>query len=363
MAKRTPLYEKHLEYGAKIVEFAGFLMPIQYTGIIDEVLRVRKGVGVFDVSHMGEIEIKGPDALEFVNYITTNDASKLELFQVQYSAMCYPDGGIVDDLLVYRLPDKFLLVVNAANTEKDYEWIKENKRGNVEIENTSDRTFQLAIQGPLSERVMKKLVKEPIEELGYYRATEVEIEGKKYLLSRTGYTGEDGFELYGDPEEACKIWDRIMELGKDENIGPCGLGARDTLRLEMKYCLYGNDITRDTTPLEAGLSWITKFNKGDFIGREALLRQKEEGIKRKLVGFEMKGKGIPRHGYAIYKGDERIGEVTSGTYSPTLEKGIGMGYVRIEDSKPGTEIEVDIRGRREPAVIIKPPFWKNASHK
>jgi|UniRef100_A0A7V3VTR6 aminomethyltransferase len=362
MAKKTPFYEKHIENNAKIVEFAGFLMPIQYEGIIPEHETVRNNVGVFDVSHMGEIEITGQDRIKFANYITTNDVSKLALNQVQYSTMLYPDGGIVDDLLVYNLKDRILLVVNAANTTKDFEWILQNKRFDVNIKNLSDEIGQLAIQGPKSEPLMQKIVNINLADLKYYWAIETEIKGISVLLSRTGYTGEDGFEVYMDAKEGPKIWDIIFEAGKEFGLKPIGLGARDTLRFEMRYCLYGNDIDKTTNPLEAGLGWIVKFDKGDFIGKDALLKIKGVGIKRKLVGFEVIEKGIPRPHQKIFADNQEIGFVTSGTFSPSLKKGIGMGYVLQSFSEPGTRFKVMAK---EPidVEVIKGPFYKNASHK
>jgi len=364
MSKKTELYDEHVEHGGKMIEFAGFLMPIQYrNGIFSEVKRVRQTVGLFDVSHMGEIEIKGKDALRFINYITINDAFQLEEYQVQYSAMCYENGGIVDDLLVYRLPDSYLLVVNASNTNKDFEWVNKNKKGDVEILNITDSITQLAVQGPVAEKVVQKLMDIDLSIMEFYRATESRISGIDSLLSRTGYTGEDGFEMYIKNENAKKLWNNIFDVGKEFNIEPIGLGARDLLRLEMKYCLYGNDIDKSTTPLEAGLSWITKLNKENFIGRDSLITQKEKGTKRMLVCFEMKEKGIPRHNYEIVKDGNRIGFVTSGNYSPSVNKFIGLGYIKKPFHKSGTEIEIDIRGEKKDAVVVKPPFYKNATHR
>jgi aminomethyltransferase len=363
MVKKTSLYEEHIRFGAKIVEFAGFLMPIQYTkGILSEVKRVRKTVGVFDVSHMGEVEVRGKDALDFVNYLTVNDASTLKEFQVQYSAMCYEDGGIVDDLLVYRLPDRYFLVVNAANTKKDHEWIVKNKRGDVEIENISDSITQIAIQGPEAEKVMQRVTNFDLREMKFYWSTETKVAGIECILSRTGYTGEDGFEIYVK-REGERLWKEVFKAGEELEIEPVGLGSRDLLRLEMKYCLYGNDIDKTTTPLEAGLSWITKLDKGDFIGKGALLKQKEEGTKRRLVCFEMGEKGMPRPHYEIFKGETKVGSVTSGNFSPSVNKFIGLGYIDKPFHKSGTEISIDIRGKRKRAVVVKPPFYKNASHK
>jgi len=362
MLKKTPFYEMHIKNGAKIVEFANFLMPLQFEGIIPEHLTVRNGVGVFDVSHMGEIEITGPGRIEFANYITTNDVSKLQLNQVQYSTMLYPDGGIVDDLLVYNLKDRILLVVNAANTEKDFSWILKNKKFDVEIRNISDEIGQLAIQGPKSEIVLQRIVKFNLADLKYYWATETEINGVDVLLSRTGYTGEDGFEIYIDARYGEKIWEIIFEAGKDFGIKPIGLGARDTLRFEMRYCLYGNDIDQTTNPLEAGLGWVVKLNKGDFIGREALLKIKEAGLKRKLVGFEALGRGIPRPHLKIFNGNKEVGFVTSGTFSPSLKKGMGMGYVELPFSEPNTKLKVLAKEPVE-VIVISGPFYKYGTHK
>jgi aminomethyltransferase len=361
--RRTPFYEKHKALGARIVEFAGFEMPIQFTSIIDEHLAVRSNVGVFDVSHMGEIEIRGPDALSFVNYITINDASQLELWQVQYSALCYPDAGLVDDLLVYRLPDRYVLVVNAANIEKDYEWIVANKRGNVEIRNNSYETGQLAIQGPNAESVVQQVTDLALSEMPYYWAAATKAAGADVLISRTGYTGEDGFEIYMDARDGSLVWDALFSAGRDRGIKPIGLGARDTLRLEMKYCLYGSDMDQTTSPLEAGLAWITKLEKEEFIGQEALIRQKEEGVQRRLVAFEMQGHEIPRPGFDIFVEEKSVGRVTSGTFSPSLRKGIGLGYVDRPHTKSGTLLSVMVRGRAAAAQIVKPPFYKHGTHR
>ncbi len=364
MSKKTAIYDEHIKLGAKIVEFAGFLMPIQYKdGIFSEVKRVRQTVGLFDVSHMGEVVIKGKNALAFINYITINDASQLDEYQVQYSAMCYEDGAIVDDLLVYRLPDRYLFVVNASNTDKDFEWILKNKAGEVEISNISDSITQLAVQGPVAEKVVQKLTDYELSNMEFYWSTETKVSGVDSILSRTGYTGEDGFEMYAKYKGGLKLWNDILNAGEEFDIEPVGLGARDLLRLEMKYCLYGNDINKSTTPLEAGLSWITKLDKENFIGKEALLKQKEEGIKRRLVCFEMVEKGMPRHHYEILKDGKKIGFVTSGNFSPSVNKFIGLGYIDVPFHKSGTDILVDIRGEKKEAVVVKPPFYKNASHK
>ncbi len=361
MGKKTPLFEAHKKLGARIVDFAGFDMPLQYTGIMKEHQWVRSHAGLFDVSHMGEIEVRGTRALDFVSYVTSNDPSALEVFQVQYSAFPTPQGTIVDDLLVYRLPDHFLLVVNASNIEKDYSWLLEHKFEGVEIINKSDEVAELALQGPESEAVLQPLVDFNLSDLKYYWSVKTRILGKDALISRTGYTGEDGFEIYLEPEHIEEVFFKLLE---DERVKPAGLGARDTLRLEMGYCLYGNDIDETTNLLEAGLGWITKLNKPDFIGKEALLKIKSEGLKRKRVGFEAKEpRDIPRHGYKIFHNQEEIGVVTSGTYSPSLKKGIGMGYVAKEIAKPGNTIQVDIRGKLSDMEIVKLPFYKSGSIK
>lgn len=339
-----------------MVEFAGFYMPIQYAGILEEHKRVRTTAGVFDVSHMGEIEIRGPRALEMVNRITINDAGKLSVNQAQYSAMCYEDGGIVDDLLVYHRGDHYLLVVNAANTDKDFAWILRHKIPGTEIENISERITQLAVQGKAALPTLQKLTDVDLSQIKFYWFTEGKLAGVEMIISATGYTGEPGFELYFDRVHSETVWHRIFEAGKEFDIAPIGLGARDSLRLEKKYCLYGNDIDQTTNPLEAGLGWITKLEKGDFIGREALLKIKEAGLKRKLVGFEVEGKIIPRHGYPVQKSGQAVGQVTSGAYSPILEKNIGLAYVKTEFANPGEAIEIEARGKTVPAKIVKTPF-------
>lgn len=357
MLKKTPFYDMHVKNKGKIVEFAGYLMPVQFEGIVPEHNAVRSSVGVFDVSHMGEVEIRGKDRLKFVNYLTTNNASDLALNQVQYSTMLYPEGGIVDDLLVYNLYRRMFLVVNAANTDKDYKWIVDNKKFDVGITNSSDDIGQLAIQGPKSEPVMQKLFDFDLSELKYYWATEVRMTEVSMVLSRTGYTGEDGFEIYLDKKHAAQVWDAVFEAGKEFGIKPIGLGARDTLRVEMRYCLYGNDIDKTTNPLAAGLAWIVKFDKEDFIGKENLLKLKEAGIRRKLVGFKAIDKEIPRSHQEIHNEDRKIGFVTSGTFSPTLKKGIGIGYVEKPYDKTGTKLKV--LGKKPIDVeIIKGPFYK-----
>ncbi len=361
---KTPFYTKHLENNGRMVEFAGHLLPLQFKGIISEHLRVRKTVGVFDVSHMGRFEITGKDAFEFVNYVTTNDVLSLAPFQVQYSVFCLPNGGIVDDLLVYNLSDYIMLVPNGANREKDFNWLLNNKKGDVEI---VDRTFdiaQLAVQGPKAESVLQKIVNIDLSKIKFYWSARTQLADVNILVSRTGYTGEDGFELYFDAKYAEKVWDVIFQTGQEYEIEPCGLGARDSLRLEMKYCLYGNDIDETTNPLEAGLGFVTKLNKQrPFIGQDALIKIKENGIKRKLIGFEMNDDAIARPHYEIMKDGKPLGKVTSGIFSPSLNKGIGLGYVPTEYSQIGTILEINIRNKVSKATVVETPFYKSGSRK
>jgi aminomethyltransferase len=362
MLRRTPLFDEHVKLGAKIVPFGGFEMPLQYSSIIEEHRWVRKSVGIFDVSHMGEIIIKGPDALEFVSYITSNDPSKLEIMEAQYSALPTEKGTIVDDLLVYRLEDHFMLVVNASNIEKDFNWILNHKRGNVEIINMSYEIGEVAFQGPKAEEVLQRIVDGDLSQIKYYWSARVNILGKEVLISRTGYTGEDGFEIYTDNKHIVEIFRKLLEFPE---VKPAGLGARDSLRLEMGYCLYGNDIDETTNLIEAGLKWITKLEKPDFIGKEALVEIDQKGVSRKRVGFVVKESGnIPRHGYKIFdEAGNEIGVVTSGNISPSLNVPIGMGYVMKDYSKAGTQIFVEIRGKKVPAEIVKLPFYKEGSVK
>lgn len=360
-AKRTPLYPVHIEAGARMVPFAGWEMPVQYRGVLEEHRAVRTRVGLFDVSHMGELEVVGKRALDFVQYVTCNDASRLTPGRAQYSGLMTPRGTFVDDLLVHMFSqERYLLVVNAANKDKDYAYLCAQAPAfdDVEVYDRSADYAQLAIQGPLAEKVLQKLTSRNLAEIKYYRFVEGDVAGVPAIIARTGYTGEDGFEVYVAPEAAVKLWRAVMEAGAEFEIQPCGLGARDTLRFEACMPLYGNDIDDTTTPLEAGLDWIVKFEKGPFLGREALLHQKAAGIKRKLVGFEMVGKGIPRHGYAIFDATREVGFVTSGTMSPTFGKPLGLGYVPVELSAPGNEIFVDIRGQKVPARVIPTPFYR-----
>lgn len=364
MEKKTPFYERIVAAGGRMVPFAGYLMAVQFEGLIAEHTRVRCGVGVFDVSHMGRVEVKGPGSLDYLQNLVTNDVASLDLCQALYTVMCYPDGGIVDDLLIYRLADHYLVVINAANNQKDQEWMGGQAEGyDVEIEDKTAEIAQLAVQGPKSEQVLGKLIPDDLSCIEFYRGLETELAGVKMFCSRTGYTGEDGFELYFPAEHAQKVWDELFKAGEPEGIGPVGLGARDTLRLEMKYALYGNDIDKTTNPIEAGLSWVVKFDKGEFIARDVLLKEKEEKPSRRLVCLEVRGSGIPRPHDAILSEGDELGHVTSGTFSPSLKKGIALGYVRKGFTKSGTEVNIQTRRGLVTAVIVKPPFYKEASHK
>ena len=360
--KTTPFTETHIALGAKMHEFAGYNMPIEYSGIIDEHMTVCNGVGVFDVSHMGEFWVKGPNALEFLQQVTSNNVAILPIGKAQYTCFPNEEGGIVDDLIVYHYEEnKYLLVVNAANIDKDWAWCTSHNSVGAELENSSDRMAQLAIQGPKATEVLQRLTPVNLAEIPYYAFAVGEFAGcKEVIISNTGYTGAGGFELYFYPEDGQKIWNAIFEAGAPEGIKPIGLGARDTLRLEMGFCLYGNDLSDTTSPLEAGLGWITKFAEGkNFTARAILEKQKAEGITRKLVAFELVDRGIPRHGYKLVNAEgEEIGEVTSGTMSPTRKIGIGMGYVAKPYTAIDSEIFIDVRGRKLKAKVVKAPFRK-----
>jgi aminomethyltransferase len=365
MLKRTPLYDEHQKRNAKLIDFGGFEMPVQYNGIRQEHQAVRKHAGLFDVSHMGEFFVSGPHALKLIQKVTINDASKLVPGKAQYTAMCYDDGGIADDLLVYMLEDEhYMLVVNASNIEKDLEWITKQNSMNAVITNRSEEIALLALQGPESAEILKKVTDTAVDELAFYTFRTGAVAGERdIIISATGYTGEKGFELYIDRKKADPVivWQKLMEAGTDYNLEPAGLGARDTLRLEMGYALYGNDITKDTTPLEARMGWLTKFDKGDFIGKDVLLKEKDNGIKRKLMGFEMsEPRKVPRAGYEISdENGNNIGFVTSGTQSISLNTGIGMGYIQTEKAVEGETIYINIRKKRAKASVTKPPFYKN----
>ncbi len=357
--KKVPLNDLHEELGAKMIPFAGYNMPVRYSSDKEEHLTVRNGVGVFDVSHMGEFILKGPEALSLIQWVSSNDASKLVDGQAQYSCMPNDQGGIVDDLLVYKLKDEeYMLVVNASNIEKDWNWIRSQNRWGVEMENISDEIVLLAVQGPKAVATLQKLTESDLNEVKFYTFLKGTLAGKEMIISATGYTGSGGFELYINKEDAEVVWNKVFEAGEEFEIKPIGLGARDTLRLEKGFCLYGNDITDQTSPLEAGLGWVTKFTK-EFVNSESLSQQKAEGIDRKLVGFQMIDRGIPRQGYELTDANgEVIGEVTSGTMAPSLNVGIGLGYVTKSLSVPGTEIFVKIRNKSLRAGIVKPPFLK-----
>ena len=356
--KRTAFYEIHKSLGAKIVEFAGFEMPVQYSGITEEHMSVRNSVGVFDVSHMGEFQVRGKDALPFLQRVTVNDVAKLTEGRVQYSAMCYDNGGIVDDLLVYNAGDHYMLVVNASNITKDFAWLQSQVKGDVKMTDASDDFSLLAIQGPKSSDTLQKLTSVALANLEYYHFTRGTVAGVPMIISRTGYTGELGFEIYfeSSPSTGKKIWDAVFEAGKSYNIAPIGLGARDTLRLEMGFCLYGNDIDQTTHPIEAGLGWITKLDKGEFNGKGPMLKAKQEGLKRRLVGLSLPEKNIARHGYPVTMNGSTIGQITSGTFSPSLQKSIAMGYVSAQYAEPGGGISVAIRDKNVAGTVVKIPF-------
>ncbi len=358
--QQTPLYETHKALGGKIIDFAGWALPVQYEGIIEEHEAVRQAAGIFDVSHMGEVTIKGPEAQKFVQYLVTNDISKLNPNQVIYTMMCYEDGGVVDDLLVYHLDDNdYYLVINASNVEKDYEWmLKQSASFDCELENISHEIGEVAIQGPHAQAILQKQVAVNLDHIGFfYCQPDIMVDGVKCLISRTGYTGEDGFEVYAKADEIVKVWKALMEAGEDLGLKPAGLGARDTLRFEANLPLYGNEISESITPLEAGLGFFVKLDKDQFIGKEALQKQKEAGLKRKIVGFEME-KGIPRHGYDVLSEGKVIGMVTTGYFSPTLKKNIGLALIESEYAKMGNALDIQIRKRVLPATIVSKRFYQ-----
>ena len=355
--KNTILYDSHVHLGAKLVPFAGYMMPVAYSeGIQSEYFSIRENVGLFDVSHMGEFYIYGEHATKFLDYLTLNNVSKLKIGDAQYSAMCNNEGGIIDDLILYKKNNGYLMVVNASNITKNYDWVCKNIIKGVKIDNLSNKLSLIALQGPSSRDILSKLTKINLH-LPFYSFKEGLIHQYQVMLSRTGYTGELGFEIYGDDNSILNIWNRLIDYG----VKPAGLAARDILRMEMKYCLYGNDINNTTNPLEAGIGWIIDFSKNNFIGREALIKTKTKGISKNLVAFLMEERGIPRKGYEIFVEDKKIGEVTSGTQSPLLKKGIGLGYIKIPYNKINQQIFICIRNKLIKAKIIKAPFIKSAS--
>lgn len=356
--KKTSLNGVEKELGGKMVDFGGWELPVQFTGILEEHGAVRTRVGIFDVSHMGEVTVKGPDALKLLQQTTCNDVSKLENGRIHYNGLLYPTAGFVDDILIYRnAADDYFVVVNASNTDKDFEWLRDSAKGmDAEVRNVSADYAQLAIQGPNAEALLQPMTDVGLSQMKYYRFGTGKVDGVEAIVSRTGYTGEDGFEVYVSPDHAPRIMRKIIEAGAK----PCGLGARDTLRLEAKMALYGNDIDHSTTPLEADLGWIVKIEKGDFNGRDVLQREKSEGVRRKLVGFGMVDRGIARHGYPIVDGSSEIGAVTSGTHSPTLKKAIGLAYLPADKTAPGSEFAVLIRGKETRARVVPTPFYKRA---
>lgn len=361
MIRQTPLYETHVKYGGRMVEFGGWSLPVQYSGIKEEHQGVRNKAGLFDVSHMGEVAVKGPDALAFLQKLVTNDVSRLAKNQVQYTPMCYVDGGTVDDLLIYKFDEQeYLLVINAANTEKDLEWMLANSQEfHVELINMSDKTAQLALQGPLAVSILEKLTENSLRDLKYYWfIPEVIVAGKRVLVSRTGYTGEDGFEIYCQPKDASSIWEALMEIGKPLGLLPAGLGCRDTLRFEACFPLYGHELSADISPLEAGLAPFVKIEKGDFNGSEVLKIQRENGVKQKIVGFSLIERGVARAQYPVLLDDCPIGIVTTGSYSPTLDKNLGLALIKTEHGKLGQRLEIEIRGKKVSAEVIAKPFYR-----
>ncbi|CAM4126861.1 glycine cleavage system protein T [Bacillus manliponensis] len=361
--QRTPLYDVYAKYGAKTIDFGGWELPVQFSSIKEEHEAVRSAAGLFDVSHMGEVEVKGPDSLAFLQRMMTNDVSILKVGGAQYTAMCYEDGGTVDDLLIYKRDEEdYLLVINASNIEKDYEWLASHVEGNVTVTNVSPEIAQLAIQGPKAESILQKVTSEDLKEIKFFKfKDDVAIDGIPALVSRTGYTGEDGFEIYCKSEDAEKIWDKLLEVGAEDGLKACGLGARDTLRFEATLPLYGQELTKEITPIEAGIGFAVKTNKEvEFFGKKVLKEQKENGAPRKSVGIEVIERGIPRSHYPVYIGDEKIGEVTSGTQSPTLKKNIGLALIDVKYAVVDTEVEIEIRNKRVKAIVVPTPFYKRS---
>ncbi len=366
--KRTPLSERHEELGGRMVDFAGWWMPVQFSGIIDEHTTVRNKAGLFDLGHMGQVDVRGDAALEFLQYITTNDVSKLEPGQAQYSLLLLPTGCPIDDIIVYRRPDAdgYFVVVNAANAERDVAWIREQRQNrsdlDVSVEDVSNVTGMIAIQGPLAETILQRITRDDLSDVEYFSAVETTVNGSPCMVARTGYTGEDGFEIYCPIDQTLAIWNKLLEVGEQDGIKPIGLGARDTLRLEAKMALYGNELSESITPLEAGLSWAVKLDKGDFIGRDALVKQKEEGVKRRLVGFKMVERGgVPRAHFDVQVDGQEAGFVTSGTSSPTLGENIGLALIDKSYAGVGKPLQIMIRGKAVAAEQVRTPFYKRES--
>jgi len=362
--RHTPLYDVHVAHNGKMVDFAGWAMPLHYSGVLDEYHTVRTTVGLFDVSHMGRIRVEGPDAVSYLQRVTTNDITNINPCQSQYSMICNHQGGVKDDIFIYRLAqDRFLLCVNASNREKIVEWLlqqQENQPENVRIEDHSERLAQLALQGPASLTMMQEELGSDIESPKPRQCMETKLFGSPCLIARTGYTGERGYELYMSTESVVEGWKRLMTRGEAHGIKPAGLGSRDLLRLDMGYFLYGNDLTEETTPIEAGAGWLVSWDKGPFIGHDVLKRQRDQGVTKRLVAFELLTKAVPRHGMKLFANGSEIGEIASGNLSPILQKGIGLGYVQPSYAEVGTTFEVDIRGRRVLAQVVKPPFYKKS---
>jgi aminomethyltransferase len=365
--KRTPVTGRHEELGARMVDFSGWYMPVQYTGILDEHKAVRTKAGLFDLGHMGQVDVRGPDALAYLQYVTTNDVSTLEPGQAQYSMLLYPSGGVVDDIIVYRRPDGdgYFVVINAANIDKDMAWLHEQRSErsdlDVTVDNVSDQTGMIAIQGPAAERILQRVVDADLSKVEYFHAVETSVCGIPCMIGRTGYTGEDGFEIYCPIDQTLMIWDELLKQGKDDGLQPIGLGARDTLRLEAKMALYGNELSDEISPLEAGLAWAVKLDKGDFIGRDALQEQKDAGIRRRLVGFKMVERGgVPRAHYPVQLDGRDVGFVTSGTSSPTLGANIGLALVDRSAAGVGKPLQIVIRGRAVAAEQVRTPFYQRA---
>ncbi len=357
--RRTPLHACHVEAGARLVEFAGWEMPVQYGGVIEEHRAVRERAGLFDVSHMGEVRVRGGQAEAFLDSLTPNHVARLSPGRAHYSGLLNQRGTYLDDILIYRMDQEdFLVVVNAANVDKDFEWIHSHASGDVEVTNVSEDYALLALQGPRAVEILAPLTSTDLGALRYYRFAIGAVGGHEAIISRTGYTGEDGFELYVASQNAPALWTLLLQQGEAHGITPAGLGARDTLRLEAAMALYGHELDEDTTPWEAGLNWVVKMGKGDFIGREALARQQAEGVQRRLVGFEVTSRGIAREGHTVFAGDARVGVVTSGTFSPTFERALGMAYVSSEASEPGTEIKIEVRKRVLDAKVVETPFYR-----